>query len=417
MSDNDDFLLDQMRKSIQIATGCTEPVAIALNTATARKNAAGEIKSVQISMDEGLLKNALKVGIPGVSERGIEMCAALGLAVGNPDDGMNVLGNIPPDAEAKAKKLVPLVSLSVKKGCSDLFIETILTTEQAVVRVITSKRHDHIALVERPPFTEFTQEKDLDAERLKTFSLAELRNFAERVDIEKIRFLKEGVDVNQRIAEKGLEMGFGQSLSHLSRSALWGDSLVTYVQSVTGAASFARMSGVQMPVMIATGSGNQGITLFLTVATVADKLLVSDEALLRALALALCVNLLSKAYLGSLAPLCACGVASGLGAAVGIVHLLGGNERQMTGVVRTMIGGLTGMICDGAKEGCANKVAISATYAALSAMTAVSNFSIPSDNGILAEDIHSVFENLGYLSKEGMKNTNSAILHIMNKNL
>ncbi|MDR0784501.1 MAG: L-serine ammonia-lyase, iron-sulfur-dependent, subunit alpha [Treponema sp.] len=417
MSDNDDFLLAQVRKSIQIATGCTEPVAIALNAATARKNAPGEIKRVQISMDEGLLKNALKVGIPGVSERGIEMCAALGLTVGNPDDGMNVLGDVPSDAEERAKKLIPLVAVSIKKDCSDLFIETVLTTDQSVVRVVTSKNHDHIALIEHPPFTEFTQEKDLDAERLKTFSLTKLKNFAESVDIEKIRFLKEGVDVNQRIAEKGLEMGFGRSLSQLSRSALWGDSLVTYVQSVTGAASFARMSGVQMPVMIATGSGNQGITLFLTVATVADKLLVSEEALLRALALALCVNLLSKAYLGALAPLCACGVASGLGAAVGIVHLLGGNERQMTGVVRTMIGGLTGMICDGAKEGCANKVAISATYAALSAMTAASNFSIPSDNGILAEDVHSIFENLGYLSKEGMKNTNSAILHIMNKNL
>jgi L-cysteine desulfidase len=417
MSADDDFLLEQMRKSIQIATGCTEPVAIALNAATARKNAPGEIKSVQISMDEGLLKNALKVGIPGVSERGIEMCAALGLAVGNSDDGMNVLGNIPPDAEEKAKKLIPLIAVSIKKDCSDLFIEIVLTTDQSVVRVITSKNHDCIALVEHPPFTEFTQGKNVDAERFKTFSLTELKNFAEFVDIEKIRFLKEGVDINRRIAEKGLEMGFGQSLSYLRRSALWGDSLVTYVQSVTGAASFARMSGVQMPVMIATGSGNQGITLFLTIAAVADKLLVSEEALLRALALALCVNLLSKAYLGTLAPLCACGVASGLGAAVGIVHLLGGNERQMTGVVRTMIGGLTGMICDGAKEGCANKVAISATYAVLSAMTAVSNFSIPSDNGILADDVHSVFENLGYLSKEGMKNTNSAILHIMNKNL
>jgi L-cysteine desulfidase len=417
MSDNDDFLLEQMRKSIQIATGCTEPAAIALNAATARKSVSGEIQRVQISMDEGLLKNALKVGIPGVSERGIEMCAALGLAVGDPDQGMNVLGGVQPDAEAKAKKLVPLISVSIKKDCSDLFIETVLTTDQAVVRVVTSKKHDRIALVEYPPFTEFTQEQDLDAERFKTFSLMELKNFAENVDIEKIRFLKEGVDVNKRIAEKGLEMGFGQSLSHLSRSALWGNSLVTCVQSVTGAASFARMTGVQMPVMIATGSGNQGITLFLTVATVADKLLVSEEALLRALALALCANLLSKAYLGALAPLCACGVASGLGAAVGIVYLLGGNERQMAGVVRTMIGGLTGMICDGAKEGCANKVAISATYAALSAMTAVSNFSIPSDNGILAEDVHRIFENLGYLSKEGMKNANSAILHIMNENL
>jgi len=410
---HDDFLLDQIQKSVQIATGCTEPVAIALNAAVARKHSVGDIQKVEISMDEGLLKNALKVGIPGVSGRGVEMCAALGIAAGNPDDGMNVLGALTGDSEAAAQKLLPLISVSIKKDCADLFIETILTTSQTVTRVITAKNHDHIALVEHPPFTEFVQEKNPDAEKFKTFSLKDLKQFADTVDIEKIRFLKEGVEVNRRIAEKGLEMGFGQTLSHLSKSAVWGDSLVTYVQSLTGAASFARMTGVPLPVMIATGSGNQGITLFLTVAAAADKLLVSEERLLRGLALALCVNLLAKAYLGTLAPLCACGVASGLGASLGIVYILGGSEWQMTGAARSMIGGLTGMICDGAKEGCANKVAISATYAALTAMTAVSDFSIPPDNGILSEDIHHLLENLGYLSREGMKNTNEAILRIM----
>jgi L-cysteine desulfidase len=208
-------------------------------------------------------------------------------------------------------------------------------------------------------------------------------------------------------------MGFGRSLLELNQRTLWGDSLIPHVQMLTGAASFARMTGVPMPVMIATGSGNQGITLFLTVSAAAEKLRTPREKLLRGLCMALSINLLSKAYLGTLAPICACGVASGLGASVGIAYILDANEAQMMGAVRSMIGGITGMICDGAKEGCANKVALSASCAALSAMTAVSNFSISCGDGILAEDIHDVFSNMEYLAKKGMEDTNRAILDIM----
>jgi L-cysteine desulfidase len=408
-----DFLLDRIGNSVQIATGCTEPAAIALNSAVARRHTPGRIEKAAVSLDMGLLKNAMFVGIPGVTGRGVELCAALGMVGGDSDDGMNVLSKIQSHHEEEAQALLPLITVAPKEGCKELFIETILTTDQGTTRVVTYQEHDNIALIEHPPFTDFSPEPSGDAARLKEFSLEDLKTFADTVAIGKIAFLKEGVEVNRRIAEKGLEMGFGRSLRELNHNALWGDSLIPHVQMLTGAASFARMSGVQLPVMIATGSGNQGITLFLTVAAAAEKLSTPPETLLRGLALALSVNLLSKAYLGTLAPICACGVASGLGASVGITYILGGSTVQMMGAVRSMIGGITGMICDGAKEGCANKVAISAAYAALSAMTAVSDFSISGGDGILAEDIHDVFNNLEYLAKTGMGDTNKAILHIM----
>ncbi|GHU15328.1 UPF0597 protein [Spirochaetia bacterium] len=408
------FLLDQIKNSIKIATGCTEPAAIALNSATARKHTPGIIKKVEIRLDMGLLKNAMFVGIPGVSGRGVELCAALGMVGGDSDDAMNVLSRIQAHHEEEARSLLPLITVSPQEGCRELFIETILTTDQGQSRVITYREHGNIALIEHPPFTEFSPEPSGEAGRLKEFGLEDLKVFADTVGIEKIAFLKEGIEVNRRIAEKGLEMGFGRSLNKLNHNALWGDSLIPHVQMLTGAASFARMSGVQLPVMIATGSGNQGITLFLTIAAAAEKLKTPPEKLLRSLALALSVNLLSKAYLGTLAPICACGVASGLAASVGMVYILDGNTAQMMGAVRSMIGGITGMICDGAKEGCANKVAISAAYATLSAMTAVSDFSISGGDGILAEDIHDVFRNMEYLTKNGMCDTNKAILHIMN---
>jgi L-cysteine desulfidase len=364
-------------------------------------------------MDMGLLKNAMFVGIPGVKGRGVELCAALGMVAGNPDDAMDVLSRIRPEHEEEARALLPLIAVFPKEGCQELHIETVISTDRETTRVITYKNHDNIALVEHPPFGDFIPRASDVPERLKEFSLEDIKDFADGVDIGKIAFLEEGVTVNRRVAEKGLELGFGRSLSELNRSAFWGDTLIPHIQMITGAASFARMTGVQLPVMIATGSGNQGITIFLTVAAAAEKLKVSREKLLRGLCLAMAVNILAKAYIGTLAPICACGVASGLGASVGIVYILGGTTAQMMGAVRSMIGGITGMICDGAKEGCANKVAISAATAALSAMTAVSNFSISGSDGILADDIHGVFRNMEQLAKQGMTDTNRIILDIM----
>jgi L-cysteine desulfidase len=409
------FLLEAIKKSILCATGCTEPVAIALNCAVARSHTPGSIQKVEISIDMGLLKNALHVGIPGVSGRGIELCAALGIVGGNAGDGMNVLGKINKEHEKEAEKLLPLIHVSPKENCKELFIETILSTNQGCTRVITYKNHDNVARIEHPPFAEFIEETNPMDEYIKQFSLDELKDFADDVELEKIRYLEEGITVNRRIAERGMEMGFGQSLLRLNKNTLWGDTLIPHVQMLTGAASFARMTGVQMPVMIATGSGNQGITIFLTIAAAADKLQPPREQLIRGLALALSVNLFAKAYLGTLAPICACGVASGLAASVGLVYIMDGTVSQMTGAIRNMIGGITGMICDGAKEGCANKVALSASCAALSAMTAASNFYISEKDGILAEDIHEIFSNMEYLTKKGMDHANRAILTIMKK--
>jgi L-cysteine desulfidase len=407
------FLLEEIKNSIQVATGCTEPVAIALNAAVARKHTPGTIQKVEIYMDMGLLKNAMFVGIPGVKGRGVELCAALGMIAGDPDDAMDVLSRIRPEHEELAQSLLPLISVVSREGCQELYIETIISTDRETTRVITYKNHDNIALAEHPPFSEFVPQASDVPERLKEFSLEDIKAFADEVELEKIAFLEEGVTVNWRVAEKGLKLGFGRSLLELNRNDIWGDTLIPHVQMITGAASFARMTGVQLPVMIATGSGNQGITIFLTVAAAAEKLKVSREKLLRGLCLAMSVNILAKAYIGTLAPICACGVASGLGASVGIVYILGGTTAQMMGAVRSMIGGITGMICDGAKEGCANKVAISAATAALSAMTAVSNFSISGEDGILADDIHGVLRNMEQLAKQGMTGTNRIILDIM----
>ena len=408
-----DFLIEEIKRHIQPATGCTEPVAIALNCATARREVKGNIKKVTMETDIGLYKNALGVGIPGTSERGLKMCAALGIVGGNADYGLNVFQDVKPEHEPMAKELLPLIEVGVKGNTDVLYIETIMETEEDCVRVITYGSHDNIVVVDRPPFTPFTVDDCADMAEIQKYTLEQMKEFADYVSLEKIEFLEEGVAMNREVARCGAQLRFGKSLQEMRDHALMEDSLLSFVPLITGSASFARMSGVDMPVMTATGSGNQGITLFLTVDAAAEKIGCCREKKLRALALANVINIYAKSFIGTLSPICACGVASGLGASVGIVYLLGGKPSQMLGAMRNVLGSITGMICDGAKEGCANKVSLASTSAVLSALLAMHGSEISSSDGILSYDMKELFENMEYLSNQGMKDTNAAIVDIM----
>lgn len=410
---DDQFLIDQIKMVIQPATGCTEPVAIALNCSTARKHCPGNIKKVTVHMDLGLFKNAMGVGIPGFSKRGIKYCVALGLLGGDADAGMNVLHNIDDSYADAAEEMLPLIEASVQEGMPTLFVETILETDEDTVRVITYDHHDNIISIDRPPFAPFQPPQEAEAKDIQNYTLEEMKDFADHVSLDKLSFLKDGIQMNMAIAEKGMQLRFGQSLAAFRDNPQMENSLMAYVQMVTGSASYARMSGVPLPVMTATGSGNQGITLFLTVYSAGEKMGASEEKILRALAMAHLVNLYAKSYIGTLSPLCSCSIASGLGASVGIVYLLDGTTHQMLGAIKNTLGGIAGMICDGAKEGCANKVALSATSAVLSAQLAVAGTEISSNDGILGTSLKDLFQHMSYLANNGMAETNEAIVHIM----
>lgn len=410
---NYDFFISRIKESIQPSTGCTEPVAIALNCATARKNILGEIKKIYVKLDLGLFKNAMGVGIPGSKKRGIKQCIALGIVGGDADSAMNVLQKVGPQHDELADELIPKIDISVKENTTSLYIETIIETEDDAVRVITYKNHDNIVSIEHTPFSDFYIENEGESDTIRMYTLEDMKNFADNVELDRILFLKEGVEMNRDVSKEGQGMTFGKSMDAIAKMNGVDGSIPFYIQKVTSCASYARMSGIQLPVMIATGSGNQGITLFLTVDAAAEKLGVSEEKEIRALALAHVVNIYAKSYIGTLSPLCACSIASGLGACVGIVYLMDGTIQNMFGAIKNTLGSITGMICDGAKEGCANKVAISSSAAYLSAMLAVSGAEISPNDGILSESLADIFKNMELLAKNGMKDTNKTIVDIM----
>lgn len=410
MERNDEILLSQIQGALAPSTGCTEPSALALNAATARRNAKGAIRSVRVRLDAYLFKNAMVVGIPGADERGVSLCVALGLTAGDAEAGLNVLHTVTPEALATAKALCPLIRLSIAEGISDLYIETTLETESDAVRVVTFRQHDNIVEISRPPFKPFSAAAlDRPASVVQRFTLDDFLAFSATVPVEKLGFLREAVAMNTRIYEEGESLKMERFIAPRGDAASASDA----AKRMAGTASYARMSGVPLPVMTATGSGNQGITLYLTIEAVARRLSAPEEEKLRAMALASLVNVYVKSYIGELSSVCACGVSSGLAASLGIVRMLGGSKRHMLLAARNVLGSISGMICDGAKEGCANKVALSAGLAAEAAMMAVEDIGIGADNGILDDSFEGLIKHLSRLVNDGMGRTNQTIVDIM----
>lgn len=404
--------LRQIAGTLAESTGCTEPSAIALNAATARKHAKGDIVRVTARLDPYLFKNAMGVGIPGADERGVELCVALGITAGDSEAGMNALHTVTSQQLSNGKALREKVTVEIAEEAQGLYIETIIETDADCVRVITSQAHDNIARVEHAPFAPFTAQAPQAQEAEAIIGdVAAYLDFANNVPAEKLSFLMAALEMNRKVYRTAVEKGMDKQV--LPSMMLKDPSVFVQAKRMAGAASYARMSGVPLPVMTATGSGNQGLTLFLTVDAAAQAFGASNEKLLRALALANMVNLYIKSHIGPLSSVCACGVASGLGASLGTVYLLGGGEKEMLQAARNILGSVSGMICDGAKEGCANKVALSAGLAVEAACLAMEGSGIHAQDGILEKDFDHLIAHLGELVVEGMGKTNSTIVHIM----
>lgn len=417
---NYEFFLDRMHRAIMPSTGCTEPVAIALNTATARKHAKGAIKKLTITLDNYLYKNAMGVGIPGADARGVALCAAMGVTAGDADAKLRVLDHVSAQALADAKQMVfdGLVTVNTREDVHDLLVESVIETDEDTVRVLTLQSHTNIVRIDHAPFEPYVESEGDDAlsdDPIRACRLADMIEFADNVPLGALEFLQEGIDMNLEIARKGLTFGLGRTIRTLIEQGAIGDSPVARAEELCAAASYARMSGVSMPVMTATGSGNQGITLLLTIEGVAQAMKIDREKKLRAAALANLVNIYVKTFTGTLSAVCACGVASGLGASVGVVYMLGGSEEQMLFAMQNILGSICGMICDGAKEGCANKVQLSSGLAVKSAFLAMNGMNVRGGDGIVGNELETLFENLGHLVREGMESTNSVIVKIMSK--
>ena len=426
MSEKYNELQKLLRKEVVVATGCTEPIAVAYASSIAGEKIddISQIKEVNLSVDAGLFKNGLRVGIPGIKDRGLEIATSLGLVIKKPEEKLRILENVAmQDIEiANDFKLQDKISIDVKGDCNRLFIEVFVTMmDGKQIKVVILDRHDNVIKVEEgyDLLHEDLQISSLPNKKLiQEFSLKDLMDFSSKVEIEKISFLQEGVDKNMKLALEGLSYtdGIGEAFKKIIDEGILNNHMVSRAEMLCAAASEARMSGSKLPAMSSAGSGNHGITVFLTISGAADVADIDEETRIRALAFGNLITVYIKSFTGTLSAMCGCGVAAGIGANAGVAYMLGATEEQVFKGMLNMVGSITGLICDGGKEGCAYKLALSAGWAVKSALFALKGVSVKVDDGILSDSFMELFENLGHVCNVGMAETNSSILNIMKNN-
>jgi len=418
-------IIDLIKKEVVPALGCTEPIAVALACANARRLLDARPEAISVLASGNILKNAMGVGIPGTGEKGLFIAAALGALGGDPDGGLEVLTGVERRSIAAARELVRngKVTVAQKDVPELLYVEVTCTAGDNTATVVIRDTHTNIVRTERNGDVLFDSTRESEDGGSLSVSLGidwlnvqKIYEFAETVPVEDIHFLLECLEVNRALSREGLEneygLQIGRKLQQNIRKGILTAGMMNDAVIVTTAAIDARMAGSELPAMSNSGSGNQGITAMLPVSIAADRLGCSEEELLRALALSNLITIYIKSFLGSLSALCGVVVAA-TGASCGITHLLGGDYTAICYAINNMTGNITGMICDGAKPGCAFKVSTGVIAAFEAAFLAVDGITISGMDGIVETDIEKTIRNLTEVGSKGMTETDLMIQRIM----
>lgn len=417
-----------INEALMPAQGCTDPVSVAFAAAKARQelskriNNLGNLEKIKVIINANLYKNAARVTIPGTSDCGVTMAAALGYLAGNADQKLEVLSGLADDDINAAKELVKtgLFEVEINRNINRLLIDLELTVEGEKLRLVILDYYTSVEAVEYgdeiggfkiKPENTGSQENQL----IEKYDLEDFIKFANDVELDELEVLKEGIKLSKRLADEGMKKsaGMASTISSMSGIDLKENKLLQYPSLLASAASEARMTGSSNPAMSLGGSGNQGITVFLTMMGAVEVLEKSEEKLIRALALAVLISVYAKSKLGVLSAMCGAGVAAGFGASGGIVYLLGGSKKDIFRAGLNLYGALTGIVCDGAKKGCAYKVALSSHWAVQAAVLANKEIGLSPSEGMLAENMEDLLENLARLNSPGMDSADREILDIM----
>ena len=420
-------LLQLLRREVIPAIGCTEPIAVALCVARAKELLGCEPDAITVYLSKNVYKNALAVGIPNTGMTGLPIAIALGATVGKSAYLLEVLRDATPESVAYAKDYMLRVPAQIHinyEAPSILYIHAEVRKGEQMAQATIMDEHTHfvtspISLSEASHSEASNSEASNSPQGL---NLRRVYDFATSVDTSELAFLLEGAQMNTAAAETSFAEQYGHGLGRLLRAntltatpemeKLFGNTLFTKIISYTCGACDARMSGAMVQVMSNSGSGNQGISCSIPVYLYAKENNCDEERTLRALALSNLTVIYIKQSLGRLSALCGCVVAA-TGSAAGITYLMGGNYEEITYAIKNMIANISGMICDGAKPGCALKVTSGVATAIFSAYLAMQHSYADSTEGIVEDDIDRTIRNLTRIGHDGMKVTDDLILDIM----
>ncbi|MDD6840305.1 MAG: L-serine ammonia-lyase, iron-sulfur-dependent, subunit alpha [Spirochaetales bacterium] len=411
-----------LKEELVPAMGCTEPIAIAYASSIARSLLSSLPTSVAVYASPNIIKNVKSVVVPHTGgERGIEAAASIGIVAGREDLELEVLSKVGEKDIERSKELRRDAKFTILPSESGYIfhirVELKNNSESSAVEI--AGNHTNVILKERNGEVIYKKEYKDSVESKKTdrsvLSIKSISEYADSVDIESIReTLERQIEYNTAIANEGLHGSWGANIGSILLKS-YGESVQNKAKAYAAAGSDARMNGSEKPVVINSGSGNQGLTASLPVIVYAKDLNVSHNTLLRALAVSNLVTIHLKSGIGSLSAYCGA-TSAGAGAGAGVCYLFGGRENEISHTVVNALAIESGMICDGAKASCAAKIA-SAVEAGLLGMEMQKYGSeFYGGDGIVKKGVENTIENVSRIAREGMRETDKTIIEIMTGN-
>ena len=404
-----------LNQECRLALGCTEPACIAYAASNAARLVPGTVRRVRLVCDPRIYKNCYAVGIPHSEHRtGIKWALAIGALLPDPSLKLECFRQTTPEILTEAGRLVEegRVEVEVDMGRERLWVDCTVETDGGLGRAVVEGAHTHLTVLQRngepvpfdaEPACSSTERVGLE---LAKMSFEDLVALARSISHEDRRRLREGAELNLAISRHGLSlfpapfrMRMGDDISRSSR--------------LVCAGVYARMCGEDFVVMSVAGSGNKGIVCTVPLLVWGREIAALEEEIDEAMALACLVTTLTTEYLGTLSAVCGCSNAAGMGLAAGLVLLEGGGAGEISLAINNMVGNVTGMVCDGAKMGCALKTMTAVDAAFRAATLAMCGVGIPVSDGIVGPDGFASLRNMGQIAIQGMTQVDQEILRIM----
>ena len=404
------------------AMGCTEPIAVAYCTALVRRALGALPESVDVRASASIIKNVKSVVVPNTrGRRGIEAAAAAGIISNNADAGLQVLASLTAEQLDELDAYLAATPITVGYSGRDWVFNIQVTAAAGGRRAFCeiAGHHTNVIRLERDgevlideDYVESSDEHATDRTALNVESIIEFANEVRMEDVREV--LEKQIECNTAIADEGLRGDWGANIGRILLQS-GGMSVQNRAKAYAAAGSDARMNGCELPVVINSGSGNQGLTASLPVIVYARELNVSHELLLRALCVSNLITIHIKTGIGSLSAYCGA-TAAGCGAAAGICYLYGGQYTEIAHTVVNAIAIESGMICDGAKASCAAKIASAVDAGLLGMHMQMHKSQFYGGDGIVVKGVENTIRNIGILASSGMRETNRTIIEMMTKN-
>ncbi len=403
------------------AMGCTEPISLAYGAAKAREVLGREPERVLVEASGNIIKNVKSVVVPNTDGlKGIEAAAAAGIVAGRPERILEVIADVSEEQKRDIRAYLENHEIKVLPAPGDVVFDILLTMTagEDTVKLRICDYHTHIVLIQRNGEVLMTAESATEAGTAAgltdhgCLTVAGILDFVETMDVEDVRELVERqITYNHAIAREGMAHSYGANVGKVLKS-YYGDDVKFRARYMAAAGSDARMNGCEMPVIIVSGSGNQGITASVPVIEYANELNVSHETLLRAVTLSDLFAIHMKTGIGRLSAYCGA-VCAGCAAGAAIAWLNGGDLETVSHTLVNALAIVSGMVCDGAKASCAAKIAASVDAGVMGWQMIKNGQQFFGGEGIVTKGVENTIRNVGRLGRLGMRETDREILRIM----